>query len=114
MIRKESKGTVKHLKDLDSNAIDKPKTLVVLHYNKSRISAPLYKEIYDIADLLYHHISTLEQKVLSNHSDWEKKANQQIVCFQIKKENNDKELSDGDLRSNILLSLLRIKGENAI
>ena len=66
--------------------IDKPKTLVILHYNTTRISVPLFKDVTDIADLLYHHISTLEQQVLRNHSDWEKKANRQIVCFQIKKE----------------------------
>ena len=114
MIRKGDHSHLKPLKDLDLNTIDKPKTLVILHYNRTRISVPLFKEVTDIADLLYHHISTLEQQVLSNHSDWEKKANQQIVCFQIKKEGGGERLSDGDLRSNILLSLLRIKGEGGI
>ena len=112
MIRKVDNSHLKPLKDLDLNTIDKPKTLVILHYNRTRISVPLFKEVHDFADLLYHHISTLEQQVLHNNSDWEKKANQQIVCFQIKKEGE--KMMDGDLRSNILLSLLRIKGEGSM
>ncbi len=51
---------LKHLKDLDLNSIDKPKTLIILHYNARRISVPLFKEVFDLAELLYHHISTLE------------------------------------------------------
>ena len=43
MLRKGTQPHLKPLKDLDLNTIDKPKTLVVLHYNKTRISVPLFK-----------------------------------------------------------------------
>ena len=59
MLRKAETQNVKCLRDLDLNTIERPKTLVILHYNRTRISVPLFKETTDISDLLYHHISTL-------------------------------------------------------
>lgn len=91
MLSKGSHPHVKQLRDLDLNSIDKPKTLVIMHYNSTRISVPLFQEVLDLPDLLYHHISTLEQQILNSKPDWEKKAHQQIVCFQIKKEPKKKE-----------------------
>lgn len=78
---------------------------------------PLFEPVLNLAQLLYHHISKLEQTILNNDPNWEKKSNSQIVCFQIKKEErlSDAKLgkeSDGDLRSDVLLSLLRIESEN--
>ena len=78
--------TLKNFKDIDINNLEKPKTLVILYYNEKRISMPVFKEIYDFPEMLYHHISKLEEEVFSKSPDWEKKANQQIVCFQIKKD----------------------------
>jgi hypothetical protein len=34
---------LKHLKDLDLNALEKPKTLIILHYKQRRISVPFFK-----------------------------------------------------------------------
>jgi hypothetical protein len=110
----QGKPQLKQLRDLDLATIEKPKTLVILHYTRKRISVPLFKEVTELADLLYHHISTLEKQILSNDPDWEKKDNRQIVCFQIKKEEGSEKAGDGDLRSDILLSLLRIKGEQEV
>jgi hypothetical protein len=117
MLTKGGHPQLKQLRDLDLNSIEKPKTLVILHYNRTRVSVPLFKEVHDLPDLLYHHISTLEQQILNHRSDWEKRAEQQIVCFQIKKEApiaKEERVSDGDLRSDILLSMLRLKGEQEI
>ena len=61
---------LKHLKDLDLNALEKPKTLIILHYKQRRISVPFFKEVYNLGSLLYNHISTLEQKILSNDPNW--------------------------------------------
>lgn len=76
---------------------------------------PLFQEVPNLAQLLYHHIAKLEQAVLSNEPAWEKNSNAQIVCFEIKKDaaaiNAPERESDGDLRSDVLLSLLRIEGK---
>lgn len=34
---------LKNLKDLDLNALEKPKTLIILHYRQKRVSVPLFK-----------------------------------------------------------------------
>lgn len=69
----------------------------------------------NLAQLLYHHIAKLEQAVLSNEPAWEKNSNAQILCFQIKKDSAamaaPERQSDGDLRSDVLLSLLRVEGK---
>jgi len=43
MLTKGNQPQLKQLRDLDLNSIDKPKTLVILHYNNTRISVPLFK-----------------------------------------------------------------------
>lgn len=99
---------LKHLRDLDIAQIEKPKSLIILHYRNRRISVPLFQETHHIAQLLYKHIAKLEETVLNSGPGWERRDNAQIVCFQIKKENHQ-EVSDGDLKSDILLSLLRVE-----
>lgn len=61
---------LKHLRDLDLDQMEKPKTLVILHYCGKRISVPLFQEVANLAQLLYHHIAKLEQAILSNEPAW--------------------------------------------
>lgn len=61
-----STGQLRQLRELDLEQIEKPKTLVILHYCGKRISVPLFQEVGNLAQLLYHHIAKLEQAVLSN------------------------------------------------
>jgi hypothetical protein len=63
---REGSGQLRQLRELDLEQIEKPKTLVILHYCGKRISVPLFQEVSNLAQLLYHHISKLEQAVLSN------------------------------------------------
>ena len=115
-MQKPGSSQVKQLRELDLATLEKPKTLLILHYNGRRISVPLFKELYNTAELLYHHIATLEQTVLSLDPNWEKKASAQIVCFQMKKDvkTYDGKISDGDLKGDIILSLMRIEGEASL
>lgn len=50
---------LKHLRELDLDQMEKPKTLVILHYCGKRISVPLFQEVANLAQLLYHHIAKL-------------------------------------------------------
>lgn len=102
---------MRQLREVDLSQVERPKTLVILHYHAKRISVPLFTEVPALAQLLYHHIAKLEQTVLMHDPGWEKQSNSQIVCFQIRKDPHpdaQPPLSDGDLRSDVLLSLLRV------
>jgi hypothetical protein len=78
--------------------------------------------------MLYHHIDKFEQSVLKADPDWEVRSMRKIVCFCSSgdKEHNAKEkgqkesnsikkniekflkYSDGDLKIDLLLSMIRI------
>ena len=73
---------IKNIKELDLQALEKPKTLIILHYKGKRMSVPLFQETFNLSSLLNHHVIKLEQTILSKGvSEVSQQLNNEIVCF---------------------------------
>ena len=61
---------LRHLRELDIAHIEKPKSLIILHYRGRKVSVPLFEETYNLAPMLYSNIAKLEETVLSSGPGW--------------------------------------------
>jgi hypothetical protein len=110
----------------------KPKTLIVVHYKGKRISVPLLGDCKNLTEMLYHHIDKFEQTVLKSDQKWEVLSEKKIVSFCSSSNSGEKAsqsvkplsnssntikknierflaYSDGDLKIDVLLSMIRIE-----
>ena len=97
------------LKKVNLDQLQRPKTLIVIHYRGKRVSIPLFEPYENITEYLCHQLYKFEATVLDNEHHKPKDSRHshkinQIVCFTAREQDNNKL----DLKMNILLSMSRL------
>ena len=54
------------LKKVNLEQLQRPKTLIVIHYKGKRVSIPLFEAYQNITEYLYHQLHKFEATVLEN------------------------------------------------
>lgn len=98
------------LKKINLDELQKPKTLILIHYKNKRISIPLFEGQPNITEYLYHQIEKFEVTVLQPQQEAlaiktkPKQTPLNIVCFSSHEQENQR----SDLKINLVLSMMRL------
>ena len=75
------------LKKVDLEHLQRPKTLIIIHYRGKRVSIPLFEAYDNITEYLYHQLHKFEITVLENDQgahkgkDHHHRSIANLVCF---------------------------------